>query len=156
DRVKGRVMGTFDDERLPAVRPVRATEGPTPGVDPGADSHERRILQLQRQAGNAGVAQLLGEADEGAAIEQVVSKGGEPLDTSTRVEMESAFGQGFGDVRIHTGTEATASAQRLGANAYTLGSDVVFSDGHYDPASTSGQRTLAHELTHVVQQRSGP
>ncbi len=70
--------------------------------------------------------------------------------------MESAFGESFADVRVHTGAEATASAQRLGATAYTVGRDVVFSDGHYDPSSASGQRTLAHELTHVVQQRSGP
>ena len=70
--------------------------------------------------------------------------------------MESAFGQDFQDVRVHTGTDATASAQRLGAHAYTVGNDVVFSDGQYDPGSTSGQKVLAHELAHVVQQRSGP
>ena len=149
-------MGTFDDERRHAARPVgdRAPSGPA--TDAPADAHARRILQLQRQAGNAGVAQLLGDTDEGVAVEQVLSRGGDPLDRSTRAQMESAFGECFADVRVHTGTEASASAQRLGANAYTVGTDVVFSDGHYDPASTTGQRTLAHELTHVVQQRSGP
>jgi hypothetical protein len=59
-------------------------------------------------------------------------------------------------VRVHTGGEATASTQRLGAHAYTVGRDVVFADGQYEPGSASGQKVLAHELAHVVQQRSGP
>jgi hypothetical protein len=70
--------------------------------------------------------------------------------------MESAIGADFSDVRVHTGADADASAKSLGAHAYTAGSDVVFASGQYDPSSSSGQRTLAHELTHVVQQRSGP
>jgi hypothetical protein len=148
-------MATFDDERVRvnrAQREVATTSGP----EAAGGSHERKLLQLQRQAGNAGVAQLLDDGNEGSAIEQLVSNGGQPLDKDTRSHMESAFGESFADVRVHTGSEATASAQRLGANAYTVGSDVVFSEGHYDPQSSSGQRTLAHELTHVVQQRSGP
>jgi hypothetical protein len=70
--------------------------------------------------------------------------------------MESAFGEDFGDVRVHTGDDASASAQRLGARAYTVGDDVVFGTGAYEPGSETGRHTLAHELTHVVQQRSGP
>jgi hypothetical protein len=64
--------------------------------------------------------------------------------------MESSFGTDFSDVRIHRGPEATAAAAALGARAYTIGSDVVVADGAED------ERTLAHELTHVAQQRSGP
>jgi hypothetical protein len=70
--------------------------------------------------------------------------------------MESKFGQGFGDVRLHTDQRASVSAESVGANAYTVGSDIVFRSGHFDPSSATGQRTIAHELTHVVQQRSGP
>ena len=70
--------------------------------------------------------------------------------------MESAFGQSFEDVRIHTDDRASKSAESVGANAYTVGSDVVFKSGQYDPASSGGQRTLAHELSHVVQQSRGP
>jgi hypothetical protein len=147
-------MATFDDERVRVNRAQR--DATTSGPESVGASHERRLLQLQRQAGNAGVAQLLDDGNESSAIEQLVSTGGQPLEKDTRAHMESAFGESFADVRVHTGPEATASAQRLGANAYTVGRDVVFSEGHYDPASSSGQRTLAHELTHVVQQRSGP
>src|SRR5207247_8420919 len=55
-------------------------------------------------------------------------------------------------VRVHSGPRAAASANALQANAYTVGSDIVLRDT-YDPASAAGRRLLAHELTHVVQQR---
>ena len=70
--------------------------------------------------------------------------------------MEGRFGQGFSDVRVHTDASASESAETVGADAYTVGSDVVFRTGQFDTSSPVGQRTLAHELTHVVQQRSGP
>jgi hypothetical protein len=149
-------MATFDDERVRVNHAQHDAATTASGPESAPASRERRLLQLQRQAGNAGVAQLLDDGNEGSAIERLVDAGGQPLEKDTRAHMESAFGASFADVRVHTGPEATASAQRLGAHAYTVGSDVVFSEGHYDPTSASGQRTLAHELTHVVQQRSGP
>jgi hypothetical protein len=85
-----------------------------------------------------------------------VGSGGQPLDVDTRQDMESRFGQDFGDVRVHTGGAAHESAKSLNAQAYTVGSDIVFQQDRYDPASDAGRHTLAHELTHVVQQRSGP
>ncbi len=149
-------MGTYDDELLPVRKPhVRGDTEASTSAHVGAPT-ERRILQLQREAGNGRVAQLLRDENDGDAVERLVAGGGRPLDPATQVNMESAFGENFQDVRVHTGGEATASAQRLGAHAYTVGNDVVFSDSHYDPGSSSGQRTLAHELAHVVQQRSGP
>ncbi len=118
------------------------------------------ILHLQRAAGNAGVAQLISadqEGDGGASpVHDVVASGGSPLGADTRVAMESQFGEDFGDVRVHHDGAADASARSLDAQAYTVGSDIVFAQGAFDESSGSGQRTLAHELTHVVQQRSGP
>jgi hypothetical protein len=69
--------------------------------------------------------------------------------------METRFGTDFGSVRVHTNSLAAASAAAIGARAYTLGSEVVFGAGQYAPDTTAGLHTLAHELTHVVQQRSG-
>jgi peptidoglycan hydrolase-like protein with peptidoglycan-binding domain len=77
---------------------------------------------------------------------------GVPLEPSVRTAMESRFGNDFGAVRVHAGTEATRSAQSYGALAYTLGRHVVFRDGHYAPHTDAGRRLLAHELAHVVQQ----
>ena len=123
---------------------------------------EASLLHLQRTAGNAGVVQMLAdeaaqEQDQPSPVHDVIGKGGgAPLDESTRSTMESRFGQDFSDVRIHTDARASASAESVGANAYTVGSDVVFRGGHFDSSSPTGQRTIAHELSHVVQQRSGP
>jgi hypothetical protein len=115
------------------------------------------ILHLQRAAGNQGVVQLLAGEEEPSPVHDVVGRGGgQPLDTSTRASMESAFGTSFDGVRVHTDGQASRSAEAVGANAYTVGSDIVFRDGQYDPGSSAGQRTLAHELTHVVQQSRGP
>jgi len=148
-------MGTHEDELMPVRKPHVRTETEAGGRPLAGAPTERRILQLQREAGNGSVAQLLSDDNEGAAVERLVAGGGRPLDPATQENMETAFGENFQDVRVHTGGEATASAQRLGAHAYTVGDDVVFSD-NYNPGTADGQRVLAHELAHVVQQRSGP
>jgi Domain of unknown function (DUF4157) len=116
------------------------------------------ILGLQRTVGNASVVQLLGADEEQASpVHDVVGNGGgSPLDDGVRNDMEGRFGQSFSDVRVHTDAKASESAESVGANAYTVGNDIVFRSGHFDASSPVGQRTLAHELTHVVQQRSGP
>jgi hypothetical protein len=132
-----------------ASRPVVAS------MSPALDTAS--ILHLQRTAGNQGVVQLLAGEEERSPVHDVVgSGGGSPLDAGTRASMESAFGASFDDVRVHTGGQASRSAESVGANAYTVGSDVVFKDGQYDPGSADGRKTLAHELAHVVQQSSGP
>ena len=79
------------------------------------------------------------------------SSGGRPLPDSVRHKMESAFGADFSDVRIHVGPQASA----IGALAFTLGSDIHFAPGLYNPESHHGQHLLGHELAHVVQQRAG-
>ena len=133
----------------------RPTAASTPGLH-GGHHDAVSLLHLQRTAGNAGVVQLLAE-DEPSPVHEVVGRGGgTPLDESTRATMEGSFGQSFEDVRIHTDPQASKSAEAVGANAYTVGSDIVFRSGQFDAGSGTGQRTLAHELAHVVQQRSGP
>jgi len=78
--------------------------------------------------------------------------GGNPLSDGTRSSMESAFGTDFSNVRVHTGNQAVQMSRDLNAQAFTHGSDIYFNSGKYNPESSSGQRLLAHELTHVVQQ----
>jgi hypothetical protein len=77
---------------------------------------------------------------------------GTPLPDSERTFFESRFGADFGDVRLHTGDAAAQTAQDLNARAYTVGSDIAFNAGEYQPGSEHGRKLLAHELTHVVQQ----
>ncbi len=69
--------------------------------------------------------------------------------------MESRFGEDFGSVRVHRGSEAAAAARARRARAFTAGSHVVFGAGQYAPESASGRHLLAHELAHVVQQSRG-
>lgn len=112
------------------------------------------LLALQRLSGNAGVGSVLGE--DPSPVHGVVSSPGRPLEEPVRADMEARLGHDFGDVRIHDDGAAHASARAVNAHAYTVGSHVVFQRDAYDPSSSSGRQTLAHELTHVVQQRSGP
>jgi uncharacterized protein DUF4157 len=114
------------------------------------------VMHLQKTAGNATVTAALEEQEPSLVRDVVGSGGGSPLDRDTRSFMESRLGADFSDVRVHTDGKATESARSVQAHAYTVGNDVVFQSDKYAPESDSGQRMLAHELTHVVQQRSGP
>ncbi len=111
------------------------------------------MVGIQRAAGNAAAASVM---EERSPVHDVVSSGGAPLDEEVRTDMEARMGQDFSDVRVHTGDAADTSARSVSAHAYTVGSNIVFQRGVYDPGSAQGQTLLAHELTHVVQQRSGP
>lgn len=84
------------------------------------------------------------------------SEAGHPLDGVTRAYFQMRFGRDMGAVRVHTGEGAEASARALDADAYTIGSHVVFGEGRFAPATAPGRRLLAHELTHVVQQGAAP
>jgi Domain of unknown function (DUF4157) len=79
---------------------------------------------------------------------------GQPLPAPVRSPMEEAFGADFSTVRVHTNPQAAQMSQSIQAQAFTAGTNIFFRQGAFDPASRSGQRLLAHELTHVVQQRS--
>ena len=118
------------------------------------------LLHLQASAGNASVSRLVGE-DEAATgprrVRDVLSaRSGAPLDPATSDLMTQRLGHDFSDVRVHTDTAASESARAVNAHAYTVGSDIVFQSDRYQPDTDSGRRMIAHELTHVVQQRSGP
>jgi uncharacterized protein DUF4157 len=86
-------------------------------------------------------------------VEEVLNSPGRPLDADARSFMEPRFGHDFSRVRVHTDASAAASARAVNALAYTVGSNVVFAQGQYAPRKSHGRKLLAHELTHVVQQR---
>jgi Domain of unknown function (DUF4157) len=81
--------------------------------------------------------------------------GGTPLEAATRAAFEFSLGTALDDARIHTGPLADSVARAIRAFACTSAPDIVFRNGQYQPGSTQGQRLLAHELVHVIQQRSG-
>ncbi len=101
---------------------------------------------------------VTGDAGGGVAppiVHDVLRSPGQPLEPSTRRFMEARFGHDFRNVRIHTDALAAQSAQAIGAHAYTVGSHIVFSRGRYQVDTVTGKNLLAHELTHVIQQRNG-
>jgi hypothetical protein len=85
---------------------------------------------------------------------QSMQVGGEALPVSERQFFEARFGEDFSDVRIHTNHHAANTAKSIQARAFTCGNHLVFGDGEYRPGSDSGRHLLAHELTHVLQQKN--
>ncbi|MBI4784763.1 MAG: DUF4157 domain-containing protein [Oscillatoriophycideae cyanobacterium NC_groundwater_1537_Pr4_S-0.65um_50_18] len=85
-------------------------------------------------------------------VHEVLDTPGQSLDPVTRQGMESQLGHEFGSVQVHTDAKAAASAEAVNALAYTVGRNVVFAAGQYQPKTPQGRSLLAHELTHVVQQ----
>ncbi|MFZ4506657.1 MAG: eCIS core domain-containing protein [Fimbriimonas sp.] len=106
-------------------------------------------LQAKRSASGGG------EGLAPASVHQVLGKAGVPLDSSVRSVMEPRFGADFSAVRIHRDPEAASSAAEVGARAYTVGNHIVFGERQYAPESRGGQRLIAHELTHTLQQGQG-
>jgi hypothetical protein len=107
-------------------------------------------LYLQRNLGNQAYQQLPDPTSFHANLESIRGSG-QALPGSSRDLYESRFGRDFSDVRVHTGTQAADAANAVNARAFTVGKDIVFSAGQYNPGTVEGDRLLAHELTHVVQ-----
>src|ERR1044071_6860949 len=93
-----------------------------------------------------------GALNAAPAVNGVLETAGQPLDTATQRFFAARFGHDFSHVRVHADAQAAASARSVSALAYTVGSHVVFGAGQFSPGTRAGQKLLAHELTHVVQQ----
>jgi uncharacterized protein DUF4157 len=132
----------------------------------GSHGEESVDRSLVSQIGNAGIARIVeeqgidrstgGPAKLDSKIARAIDERrgrGSDLDTDARATLESAIGEDFSDVRIHHDAEAHELSKAVSAEAFTTGSDVFFQSGKYDPGSSAGQKLLAHELTHVAQQR---
>jgi hypothetical protein len=162
--------------RAPLAAPPRSKSAARPSIAPAAPvlartcacgnhasggtcahcAEEQRKRQVSRFASRASMPPARG----GAGLERVppivhdVLRGsGRRLPQELRTFIEPRFGLDFSDVRVHTDGEAARSAGAVGARAYTVGSHVVFGHGEFRPDDAGGRRLIAHELTHVVQQR---
>jgi Domain of unknown function (DUF4157) len=109
------------------------------------DKEER--VQAKEAGGSAPRVPPTAEASIGS-----LRGGGRPLPHSVRAVFEPLFQRDFSRVRIHTGREASEAASAIQARAFVAGRDIAFAAGEYDPLSREGQKLLAHELTHVLQQ----
>ncbi len=130
--VQRSIDGEREDEEASETLPIRIAEGVsrTPSVD--------EDLSVSRESAEQ--------------IARVTSSGGKPLENAGF--FEERMGADFSGVRVHTGPEAAKAAEGVQAKAFTLGRDVVLGEGQYRPETSDGQRLIAHELTHTLQQGS--
>lgn len=91
-------------------------------------------------------------ACETDAVATALRQGGAPLQSAVRGEFERRLGHDFGRIRVHTDAPAAVAAQSVAAEAFTVGRHVVFAAGRYAPETAEGERLLAHELVHTIQQ----
>ena len=110
----------------------------------------------RRSSAGAGVPEAATSSAVPAVVHDAVQSPGQALEPGARRFMESRMGQDLGHVRVHTDDRAARSARALNAEAYTVGRDIVFGAGRYDPHSAGGRHLLAHELAHVQQQGERP
>jgi hypothetical protein len=114
-------------------------------------THETRLQRFKNLSKKSGWVK--GEVPP--IVHDVLRSQGQPLDPATRTFFEPGFGHDFSKVRVHTDAKSAESADAVDALAYTVGRDVSFAQGHYDPNTSAGRRLITHELTHVVQQDRG-
>ena len=156
-----------------ATRPADGSKSSTKDV-PNLAPGQSAVLELQRSHGNQFVVGMLQRkcscggscakcsaerdkqgSEHGPAIADYIQRAGDgkSLNADTREAMESRLGNDFSDVRVHSDEEAAGAASALNAEAFTVGKDVFFGAGKY--RGDSADPLLAHELTHVAQQRGG-
>ncbi len=134
-----------------------------------AESAVEGLPDLLSALGNAGTQRVLRSAavhraaGGGGTVDEAVAQriqsqrgGGQQLDAGARRSLEPALGQDFSDVRVHADGESDSLNRAVQAEAFTTGNDIFFRSGAYNPGSSDGQKLLAHELTHVVQQDGAP
>jgi hypothetical protein len=135
-------VGSVDD---PAEREAdRLAEGVTgsPAPKPSRATPSIDLMKLNGDDASSGL------------VRNTLESPGVSLASNARALMEPYFGHDFSRVRIHADAAGAGSARAVGAAAYTVGSHIVFAAGRYEPATALGAQLLAHELAHVVQQRT--
>jgi GH24 family phage-related lysozyme (muramidase) len=158
----------------PSRAPVRASR-----AEPGPRSSQRMLLREcdcvenpgtpscegceQRQVQRSGDGLRPSRVPADSALDPGITSsidasrgGGRPLERTARERLERGLGEPLGDVRVHADANAAALARAVSARAFTVGSDLFFAAGAYRPGSHDGDKLIAHEVTHAVQQRGAP
>jgi hypothetical protein len=144
-----------------AAHKPEVTKPPEKTSDSGKASP---LARLQQTVGNRAVQRLIAQrkGDGAFALDDETANaignargGGKALDPGMEESMGQAMGHDLSGVRVHTSSEADTLSKQLHARAFTTGQDIFFREGTYNPASSDGQKLIAHELTHVVQQSGG-
>ena len=157
------------ETRVTVVEPVRRPAAKTDHAIPAPESQYEPLQRLASNVGNRNFTRTIARMEMGdgilpgglvhpdveAAI-ATASGGGRALDRDVAAQASSNLGDSFSDVRVHADDHAAALSSAVSARAFTVGRDIFFGAGEYNPQSSSGRELLTHELTHVVQQRGAP
>jgi hypothetical protein len=149
------VHGDADRETAHAAVPRRGPDPLPRAVRPLPGSRRPSQVPVLRRCpsgGGGGECQAC-QSDRPAppSVYDVLGQQGTPLDRSVLEFLEPRLGQSLTETRIHTDTRAQDSAAAVGAHAYTVGRDIVFGSPGFDAGDRRSLATLAHELTHTVQ-----
>jgi hypothetical protein len=126
--------------------------------NPVGEQQKDEDAPLQREPESTATAVADDAACDTGRVDSALRGHGRAVEPSVRRSMEARFGYDFSQVRIHDDAAANSAAHDVRASAFTVGGDIAFAPGCYDPSTPAGRHLLAHELAHVVQQsgRSGP
>jgi Domain of unknown function (DUF4157) len=150
------------EQRREEERETRRPAVTAPSIEHEPGPVERLASGVGNRAFSALAREGAGILPDGRAhpdVEAAIGRtrgAGSSLDTGSRQRMGSALGDPLADVRVHTDDTADSLARSVSARAFTTGADLYFARGEYQPSTSEGQRLLAHELSHVVQQRGAP
>ncbi|MCG8697605.1 MAG: DUF4157 domain-containing protein [Bacteroidales bacterium] len=152
DDTQAKIIQAAEQEENQAKPEVQKANEDDTQAKPELQKEEQEDVQsklLIQRKGEKGEAKPSLES----RIKEAKNAGGSPLSDNLRAEMEDKFGAKFSKVRIHTDKQAHQLCKELGAQAFTNGSHIFFNVGKFQPDTQAGKHLLAHELTHVVQQR---
>ncbi len=138
-----------------AAEPQRESPAPHAGLHEVASNIGNSAFARFAQPGSGILPDGRVHPDVEVAIGAARGHGG-ALDARVRERVGAALDDPLTDVRVHTDEHADALARAVSARAFATGPDIFFARGEYRPATTTGDALLAHELTHVVQQRGSP
>lgn len=145
------------DRPAPADRASPGKRSMTQGLAPRPLVFRVESAEAARELGAAfghrdrnGVAET---AD--AAVDRAATSSGSALRADVRERFESSLGADLSAVRVHTGDASAHASTAVGAKAYTVGNDIHFGAGQYQPDDPFGLHLLAHEVAHTQQQAGG-
>ncbi len=156
-----KVVNKASEEKVPEEEPVQTTLDIQKQSEPEEEETLQGMPDIQKQEESDEEDTIQSKSEQknevsipGLSENIKKSKGkGKPLSPIIRKEMETSFGTDFSKVIIHADQIAVSMCRKLKAMAFTNGYDIYFNAGQYNPGSKAGKKLLAHELTHVIQQR---
>jgi len=150
---KAKAAPKKEDKKSPSRAQRKAAPKSTKTDD--KKPQKKAVAQGDRTTAQVGAQGGAVPADVDSSIQRMRKRPAPGLDPTTRARVENAVGSDLGGVRVHTDAAAADAANALGARAFTVGQDMFFGQGQYGTQSTEGQRLIAHEAAHTVQQGGG-